>query len=93
MADLNSFSATGSPMPAFYILVMDQYKNDPDFWLYRESSRSEAELQKDCYDSGAPHKLPRSSFKAVSSTPLIKDIPPCAGGAFEAGTIYGMQHV
>ena len=37
-------------MPAFYILVMDQYRNDPDSWLYSASASSEAALQNTaCY--------------------------------------------
>jgi hypothetical protein len=78
-------------MAAFFILVMDRYRDDPDEWIYSASARSEASLKGlDCYKD-PPHALPKASFGVVSSSRT--SLPPCAGGDAEDGTIYGIQHL
>lgn len=80
---------------AFYILVMNQNQADPVWWLYSASSSTPERLQQAvCYED-PPKGIPRSTFVAVSSTPLASPIPPCRDGAGlpEGGTIYGLRHV
>jgi hypothetical protein len=82
-------------MAAFYILVMDQYKDDPDKWISSVSSSSIDKLQNmSCYND-PPLSLPRATFIAVSQERLNKPIPPCKqqDGNAEGGTIYGIHHV
>lgn len=77
-------------MAAFFILVMDKYRNDPNSWVYSASAITASTLQQlKCYQD-PPHGLPKDRFVAVSS--LETTLPPCAGGAPETGTIYGIRH-
>ncbi len=78
-------------MATFFILVMDKYRNDPNYWIYSASASSEATLKEmSCYTDPL-HSLPKGSFVEVSSTRT--SLPPCAGGSSEGGTIYGIRHV
>jgi hypothetical protein len=78
-------------MAAFFILVMDEYKNDPDTWIYCFSARTEAAIKElECYKPEL-HGLPKKRFVEVSATRV--NLPPCAGGEPEGGTIYGIEHL
>lgn len=78
-------------MAAFFILVMDKYGNDPNEWVYSASARTEGTLKAlNCFQD-PPHGLPKNSFRELSSTRT--SLPPCAGGAPEGGTIYGIEHL
>jgi len=79
-------------MAAFFILVMDKYKGDPNYWVYSASASSEATLKNLACYTDPPHSLPKGSFVQVSS--IGTSLPPCANvGSPEGGTIYGINHV
>ena len=78
-------------MAAFFILVMDTYQNDPNYWVYNASASSEASLKEMACYTDPPHSLPKGNFVQVSSTRT--SLPPCVGGSPEGGTIYGIRHV
>jgi hypothetical protein len=60
---------------AFFVLVLDKYANDPNYWIYDASSSSETTLKgMACYND-PPESLPKGSFVTVSSTRTR--IPPC----------------
>ena len=77
-------------MPAFYVLVMDAYKDDDDYWVYSASAKKKSSLQElECYED-PPNRLPKARFVALSSTRV--SVRPCAGGNAEGGTIVGINH-
>jgi hypothetical protein len=78
-------------MAAFFILVMDKYKGDPNYWIYSASASGEATLKAmTCY-TDPPHSLPKGSFVEVSATRT--SLPPCVDlSSPEGGTIYGIRH-
>ena len=77
-------------MASFFILVMDKYGSDPNFWVYSASASGDATLKGMACYTDPPHSLPKGSFVEVNSTRT--SLPPCAGGSPEGGTIYGIRH-
>lgn len=78
-------------MATFFILVMDKYRNDPDYWVYSARASNEAKLKGMACYTDPPHSLPKRSYVEVNSTRTI--LPPCAGGSPEDGTIYEIRQV
>jgi len=78
-------------MAAFFILVLDKYKNDPNYWVYSASASTEAALKAMTYYTDPPHSLPKGSFQEVSETRT--SVLPSAGGSSEEAAIYGIRHV
>ena len=77
-------------MAHFFILVMSScIQDDPDYWYFTDWADSEAELQRlHCF--GSVTTTPKDAT-VCGSTPKSPPIPPCGGGAPEAGTIYWLE--
>ena len=78
-------------MAAFFILVLDKYKNDPNYWVYNASASTEAALKAMTYYTDPPHSLPKGMFVEVSSA--TTSVSPSAGGSSEEAAIYGIRHI
>lgn len=87
-------------MISFFILVMDQYKDDLQDWLYSAYEEAANSQDMDCEKTtlnelrcyvDPPNSLPKEGCEIVCSKRIR--IPPCSGGDPEGGTIYGIKKI